>query len=79
MNTRHPSPLSHPFVGRRKEERREEKKKKKSERKKGGEEGKERKGKGEKGRHGVHGSVADWPMARVRVFSLPSDLPSLSF
>lgn len=35
--------------------------------------------KGEKGRHGVHGSVADWTMARVRVFSLPSDLPSLSF
>ena len=40
---------------------------------------KKKKKKGEKGRHGVHGSVADWTMARVRVFSLPSDLPSLSF
>lgn len=48
VNTRHPSPLSHPFVGRRKEERREEKKKKKKVKERKGER-KERKGK-EKGR-----------------------------
>lgn len=30
-------------------------------------------------RDGVVGFVADWTMARVRIFSHPSDLPSLSF
>jgi hypothetical protein len=41
----------------------------------------EEKKKGRRGkvRDGVVGFVADWTMARVRIFSHPSDLPSLSF
>lgn len=38
-----------------------------------------KKGRRGKVRDGVVGFVADWTMARVRIFSHPSDLPSLSF
>lgn len=41
--------------------------------------GRKKRGRRGKVRDGVVGFVADWTMARVRIFSHPSDLPSLSF